>query len=171
MIRSLDSIWISKVLQIQKGPTSAQRLTKVFGKLSSTTLSIPIHLRLRGQAQVHQVLQAVSAHSSELPDFSASTSLLESFNHLTSVFLYIDFDSQPQADSPGAYKCITHTDCPPNWSCYTDLTCKDPCIHSIRCGKGSVCKYKDRRPYCECPLDFVGDPEKECFNTLQGKFT
>lgn len=68
----------------------------------------------------------------------------------------------------GVFRCSTHTDCPPNWSCYTDLTCRDPCIHSIRCGREAVCKYNDRRPYCECPKDFIGDPMKECFNTLQG---
>jgi len=61
-------------------------------------------------------------------------------------------------------RCETHTDCPSMMNCYTDHSCRDPCIHSIRCGKSSLCRVVDFVPECYCPPGFVGDATKECFN-------
>lgn len=64
-------------------------------------------------------------------------------------------------------ECRSHSDCPTNTVCFSDLKCRDPCIHSIRCGQGALCRVDNAFPVCFCPENFVGDPKIGCIDNIQ----
>ncbi|ODM98144.1 hypothetical protein Ocin01_08529 [Orchesella cincta] len=65
------------------------------------------------------------------------------------------------------HDCHSHSDCPKDTVCFRDLKCRNPCVHSIRCGDNALCRVENSFPVCYCPENFVGDPKSGCINSIQ----
>ncbi|CAH0390731.1 unnamed protein product [Bemisia tabaci] len=59
-------------------------------------------------------------------------------------------------------ECSVDSDCATDVACINQR-CQDPCILSNLCGAGAQCSVSMHRPVCDCPADWAGDPQVQCY--------
>lgn len=59
-------------------------------------------------------------------------------------------------------KCVSDSECADDRGCINGR-CQDPCAEANPCGGHATCSVRRHRPICQCPPNWGGDPQIQCY--------
>lgn len=72
----------------------------------------------------------------------------------------LSYQSVP-VEEPG---CRSDDNCPDNQSC-RNRQCVSPCTVANPCANNALCTVVGHEPKCQCPEDFTGNPNINCYQS------